>query len=70
MDKIYKEAIKFLLEDLYIRSSIDALQTGLKFKHDRADKTKALIAKIEEDIKGNDEMIKGRLSMNGDKRSF
>jgi hypothetical protein len=52
MDKIYKEALLLLMEDLYLRLSIDALNTGLKFKHDRAEKIKALVEKIKEDIRG------------------
>jgi hypothetical protein len=51
MEKIYKEAIQLLLEDLYIRSSIKALHTGLKITHDRAEKVKQLIDKIVIDIK-------------------
>jgi hypothetical protein len=51
MEKIYKEAIQLMLEDLYVRSCIDALHTGLKIKHDRAEKVRQLINKIAIDIK-------------------
>lgn len=48
MEDIYKEAIQLLLEDLYVRTTIEALNTGLKFKHDRADKIRTLKNKVEE----------------------